>query len=324
VPSINGHFPQSGRLPRGMLARLCLVTAGGRAGWGKVPKFGHMNRLVIPSPAKINLFLKVVGKRPDGYHEIITLLSPISLFDTVVLAFHQSATSVECPHPKVPKDKNNLAYRAASLFFDALSIHDGVAIFIDKVIPVAAGLGGGSSNAAAVLMGLNQHYGSPLDDEQLKEIAIKVGADVPFFLFRRGAIATGIGERLEACEHLPPRSVVLVCPTYEVPTAWVYKNLNLTLTNCEKSIKNRYFQEDFTKVTGLLCNDLEQVTAGKFPEIKTIERALLDLGAEVALMSGSGPSVFGLFTNRQLAENAIDSVRGRGKWEIFLAELLVP
>lgn len=283
-----------------------------------------MNRLVIPSPAKINLFLKVVGKRPDGYHEIITLLSPISLFDTVVLAFHQSTTSVECPHPKVPDGERNLAYQAASLFFDAVSIDDGVAVFIDKVIPVAAGLGGGSSNAAAVLMGLNQHYGSPLTDEELKEIAVKVGADVPFFLLRRAAIAGGIGERLEACKYLPPRSVVLVCPPYEVSTAWVYKNLNLALTNCEKSFKYRYVQEDFFKVTDLLCNDLEQVTASKFPEIKIIERALLDLGAETALMSGSGPSVFGLFTNAQLAENAFDSIRGRKKWETSLVELLVP
>jgi 4-diphosphocytidyl-2-C-methyl-D-erythritol kinase len=283
-----------------------------------------MNTLVIPSPAKINLFLNVVEKRRDGYHEIITLLSPISLFDTVVLAFHQHNTSVECPHPKVPEGKRNLAYRAASLFFDAVSIDDGVAVFIDKVIPVAAGLGGGSSNAAAVLLGLNQHYGSPLDDEQLKEIALKVGADVPFFLLGGAAIARGIGDRLEAYEVLPRRSVVVVHPPHEVSTAWVYKNLNLALTNCEKSIKNRYFQKDLSKVIDLLCNDLEQVTASKFPEIKIIERALLDLGAETALMSGSGPSVFGLFTNAERAENAFDSMRGLKKGETFLAELLVP
>jgi 4-diphosphocytidyl-2-C-methyl-D-erythritol kinase len=283
-----------------------------------------MNTIVIPSPAKINLFLKVVEKRPDGYHDIITLLSPISLFDTVVLNFHQPTTSVECPHPSVPDGERNLAYRAASLFFDAVSIDDGVAVFIDKVIPVAAGLGGGSSNAAAVLLGLNQHYGSPLDAGQLNEIAIKVGADVPFFLLKGAAFARGIGDRLEAYEGFSRRSVVLVCPPYEVSTAWVYKNLNLALTNCEKSFKYRYFQEDLSKVIDLLCNDLEQVTAGKFPEIKTIERALLDLGAETALMSGSGPSVFGLFTNTQLAENAFESIRSRKKWETFLTELLVP
>ena len=283
-----------------------------------------MNTLVIPSPAKINLFLNVVEKRPDGYHEIVTLLSPISLFDTLVLVFHQPTTSVECPHPKVPEGERNLAYQAASLFFDAVSMDDGVAVFIDKVIPVAAGLGGGSSNAAAVLLGLNQHYGSPLDDEQVKEIAIKVGADVPFFLLRRAAIARGIGDRLEAYEGLSPRSVVLVCPPYEVSSAWVYKNLNLALTNCEKSFKYRYFEDDFSKVNDLLCNDLEEVTIRKFPQIRIVKRALIDLGAETALMSGSGPSVFGLFKERHKAKKAFHSVRDRGEWDTFLVDLLRP
>ena len=207
-----------------------------------------MNSLVIPSPAKINLFLKVVGKRPDGYHEIITLLCRIGLFDTVALAFNRSTISVECAHPRVPEDKSNLAHRAASLFLDALSIHDGVAIFIDKVIPVAAGLGGGSSNAAAVLMGLNQHYGLPLADQELGGIALKVGADVPFFLVRHSAIARGIGDYLEVYKDVPPLSVVLVRPTFEVSTSWVYKNLSLGLTNCEKSFKYHCFEEAFSKV----------------------------------------------------------------------------
>jgi 4-diphosphocytidyl-2-C-methyl-D-erythritol kinase len=283
-----------------------------------------MNELVIPSPAKINLFLKVVGKRPDGYHDIITLLCRIGLFDTVVLLFDQSSISVECSHPRVPEDLSNLAHHAASLFFEALSIHEGVAIFIDKVIPVAAGLGGGSSNAAAVLMGLNQHYGLPLTDGKLMEIALRVGADVPFFLFRHSAIARGIGGHLEVYEDLPPLSVVLVRPAFEVSTAWVYENLNLGLTNCEKSFKNRYFEQDFSKVKDLLCNDLEQVTIGKFPQIKIVKQALLDLGAETALMSGSGPSVFGLFTDADQAKEAFHSVRHRGGWDTFLVALLRP
>jgi 4-diphosphocytidyl-2-C-methyl-D-erythritol kinase len=283
-----------------------------------------MNSLVIPSPAKINLFLKVVGKRPDGYHEIVTLLCRIGLFDTVVLAFDQSGISVECSHPGVPQDSGNLAHRAASLFLDALSIHDGVAIFIDKVIPVAAGLGGGSSNAAAVLMGLNQHYGLPLTDGKLMEIARKVGADVPFFVFRHSAIARGIGDHLEVYKDLPPFSMVLVRPLFEVSTEWVYENLNLGLTNCEKSLKNGYFEQDFFKVKNLLCNDLEQVTIRKFPEIKIIKQALLDLGAETALMTGSGPSVFGLFKDGHQAAEAFHSIRHGGRWDTFLVGLLRP
>jgi 4-diphosphocytidyl-2-C-methyl-D-erythritol kinase len=283
-----------------------------------------MNELVIPSPAKINLFLKVLGKRSDGYHDIISLLCRIGLFDTVVLSFDQSSITVECSHPGVPEDPSNLAHHAASLFFDAVSIHEGVAIFIDKVIPVAAGLGGGSSNAAAVLMGLNQHYGLPLKDKELMEIALEVGADVPFFLLRHSAIARGIGGHLEVYEDLPPLSVVLVRPTFEVSTAWVYKNLNLRLTNCEKSFKNRYFEQDFSKIKDLLCNDLEQVTIRKFPQIKIVKQALLDLGAETALMSGSGPSVFGLFTDEDQAKEAFNRVRHRERWDTFLVALLRP
>ncbi len=283
-----------------------------------------MNSLVIPSPAKINLFLRVVARRPDGYHNIVTLLSRISLFDSVVLSFHQSATSVECAHPKVPEDRTNLAYRAASIFFEALSVDEGVAIFIDKAIPVAAGLGGGSSNAAAVLMGLNEHYGRPFHNAQLMEMAGKVGADVPFFLFRDPAIARGIGNDFEAYPYLPPLSVVLVCPPFEVSTARVYKNLNLGLTNWEKSFKNRYFEENFFKAKHLLSNDLEQVTIAEFPEIKIIKEALVDLGAEIALMSGSGPSTFGLFKDPQQATKAIHGIRHQGSWDTFLVELLRP
>lgn len=283
-----------------------------------------MNTLAIPSPAKINLFLKVVGRRPDGYHEIITLLSRISLFDTVLLAFDQASISVECSHPKVPEDRNNLAHQAASLFLDALSTQEGVGIFIDKQIPVAAGLGGGSSNAAAVLMGLNQHYRFPFSNQELMEIGLKVGADVPFFLFRHVAIARGIGDDLQVYEGLPPLSVVLVCPRFEVPTVSVYKNLNLRLTNCEKNFKNRSLKQDFSRVRHFLYNDLEQVTIGKFPEIKSIKRALLDLGAEIALMSGSGPSVFGLFEDAHQATKANHSIRQRGRWNTFLVDLLLP
>lgn len=280
--------------------------------------------LVIPSPAKINLFLKVVRRRPDGYHDIITLLSRIGLFDTVVLTFNQPSISVNCSHPRVPEDRSNLAYRAASLFFEALSSHDGVAIFIDKVIPVAAGLGGGSSNAAAVLMGLNQYYGFPFKDGELLAMAVKVGADVPFFLFRHVAIARGIGNRLEVYEGLPPLSVLLVCPRFEVPTACVYENLNLTLTNREKKFKIKRFDQVFPSVKSSFFNDLEQVTIGKFPEIKTIKETLLDLGAEIALMSGSGPSVFGLFKDAQQATKATHSITHRGRWKTFLVELLLP
>ena len=285
-----------------------------------------MNTLVIPSPAKINLFLRVIGRKPDGYHEIVTLLARIGLFDTVVLNFDQPFTSVNCSHPRVPGDRSNLAYKAASLFFEALSLHDGVAISIEKVIPVAAGLGGGSSNAAAVLMGLNQHYGFPFGDGELRGIGLKVGADVPFFLFRRVAVARGIGDDLQIYEGLPSLSVVLVCPEFEISTAWVYRNLSLGLTSRERRRKIVDVNEDFSRLGQFLFNDLEQVTVGKFPEINSIKKALLDLGAEAALMSGSGPSVFGLFKDAQQATRAMHRVGRlpqREAWKTFLVELLL-
>jgi 4-diphosphocytidyl-2-C-methyl-D-erythritol kinase len=290
---------------------------------GRILK-GLVSTLVIPSPAKINLLLKVTGRRADGYHEIVTLLSRISLFDTVILTFDQPGIRVQCTHPHVPENSSNLACRAASSFFRALSVDDGVAIFIDKVIPVAAGLGGGSSNAAAVLLGLNEQYGTPLNEEALMDLASGIGADVPFFLFRHPAVARGIGDQLELYEGLPRVSVALVCPRFEVPTAWVYKNLKLGLTNYKKDFKIPPLKTLNSRNKHFLFNDLEQVTVGKFSEIRRIKRGLRDLGAEIALMSGSGPSVFGLFKDVDRAAKAVEVMRNAGERDAFLVELLLP
>ena len=283
-----------------------------------------MNTLVIPSPAKINLFLKITGKRADGYHELVTLMCRVDLYDTVTLSFDKPSISVHCPHPKVPEGKTNLAYKAAALFFNALSRRDGVAIFIEKLIPVAAGLGGGSSNAAAVLMGLNQHHGFPFSNKALMELGLKVGADVPFFLFKHAAVARGIGEQLKRFDRMPPLSAVLVCPRVQISTAWVYEHLNLRLTNCEENYNVSSLLEDSSKPKGFLCNDLEQVAVKKFPEINTIKEVLLDLGAHAAIMSGSGPTVFGLFQGPQQASLALKRIEQQGHGDCFLVNLLIP
>lgn len=280
--------------------------------------------LLIPSPAKINLFLRVLGKRADCYHELETLIARIDLFDTVALAFDQPAVTVHCSHPDVPEDQSNLVYKAASLFLGAVSRREGVAIFIEKVIPVGAGLGGGSSNAASVLMGLNEHYGFPLGNKDLMGMGLKVGGDVPFFLFRHSAVARGIGEKLEAFQGVPRLFAVLVYPRFQVSTKWVYENLKLGLTNCEKNFKVQAFKKALPRVETLLCNDLEQVTIAKFPEISIIKKALLDLGAQGTLMSGSGPTVFGLFQSPRQASTAFQMIRQQGRWDTFLAKLLVP
>ena len=142
------------------------------------------------SPAKINLFLQVTGKRPDGYHELFSLMCCVDLFDTILLQFDFKNIRIESPHPQIPLDETNLAYRAAAVFFKALNVNDGLKIIIDKSIPIAAGLGGGSSNAASVLKGLNRHYGYPFSRNQLMSMGLDLGADVPFFIFGKPALAS--------------------------------------------------------------------------------------------------------------------------------------
>jgi len=282
-----------------------------------------MNTLAIPSPAKINLFLKVTGKRPNGYHDLFSLLCRVSLFDTVTLSFDRPSITVRCSHPHVPEGRANLAHKAAVLFFEALSRKDGVAISIDKAIPVGAGLGGGSSNAAAVLTGLNQRYGFPFNEKQLMDMGLALGADVPFFILGKTALARGIGEDLEPIEDMPSLSVVLVYPRLQVSTAWVYEHLNLGLTICEENYNVSWFLEDFSRIKDFLCNDLEQVTAEAFPEISVVKRALMDVGALGSLMSGSGSAVFGLFRNQGQAAEAIQQLDQK-QWDTFLVELLLP
>ena len=288
-------------------------------------KTGNTNTLVLLSPAKINLFLKITGRRPDGYHELFSLMCRVSLYDTVTLSFDQaSSITVRCAHPHVPEGKANLAYKAAALFFEALSKGSGVDIIIDKAIPVAAGLGGGSSNAAAVLAGLNQHHGFPFNKKKLMDMGASLGADVPFFILGQTALARGIGEHLEPFDGLPLLSAVLVYPRLQVSTAWVYEHLNLGLTNCEENYKVSWFLEDHARIKDLLCNDLEQVTAEKFPEIDSVKRALLDLGAIGSLMSGSGSTVFGLFPTRQQAAEVVSRLEHQKRWDTFLVDLLLP
>ncbi len=275
----------------------------------------------ILSPAKINLFLKVTAKRPDGYHELFSLMCCVDLTDTIFLQFGLKTIRIESSHPQVPLDDTNLAHRAASVFFKALNVNDGLKIMIDKSIPVAAGLGGGSSNAASVLKGLNQHYGYPFSRNQLMSMGLGLGADVPFFLFGKPAIASGIGEKLEAYSGPLPFYFVVVYPGFMVSTAEVFQNLNLGLTKCEKKIKELFS----TKIgfnPGLhLCNDLESVTASEHPVITSIKEQLLIHGALGALMSGSGPTVFGLFSDSHTAGRAKQAMGENTPWDAFVCDI---
>jgi 4-diphosphocytidyl-2-C-methyl-D-erythritol kinase len=287
----------------------------------------------ILSPAKINLFLQVVGKRPDGYHELFSLMCCIALYDIISMNFDQDDVTVHCDDGDVPNDETNLAHRAAAIFFDELKNNPfkrdsrsgpkGVAIVIKKEIPVAAGLGGGSSNAAMVLAHLNRYYGQPFSATELNALGRAVGADVPFFLFRKPAIATGIGEKLKKYNGLKPLPILLVCPNFHVSTRAVYKNLNLGLTKCEKKLKNFLFDSSGFDVKQHLCNDLETATMSTYPELYEIKEKLLNLHALGALMTGSGPAVFGIYADNKSVHHAFEELQKDNRWRLYVADMLM-
>jgi 4-diphosphocytidyl-2-C-methyl-D-erythritol kinase len=267
--------------------------------------------------------LQVTGKRADGYHDLFTLMCCISLYDTVSIEFGVDKTSVVCNNPKVPEDDSNLAVIAANIFFKKLSKNKNIKILIDKKIPVAAGLGGGSSNAASILLGLNHYYGSLFSQDKLISMGLSIGADVPFFIFQKPALASGIGEKLEAYQKLKPFKILLIYPGMSASTSNIYKNLNLGLTKCKKKLKNFCFNEQNFDVDQHLCNDLETVTASRYPDIIEAKEALMYYGAKGSLMSGSGPAVFGLFSDSDKAQNAYNIISKNNKWKLFSADMLI-
>lgn len=269
-----------------------------------------------------------MDRRSDGYHLLFTLMSPIGIYDRITIETRKSNFRITCDHPMVPEDESNLALKAAKLFINALEAETGtfpgaVTIHLDKNIPVGAGLGGGSSNAATILLGLNRHYGCPFTLDVLMKMGLEIGADVPFFLYEKPAIATGIGEVLEAYEKLDPYKVLLVYPGFSVSTAVVYKNINLRLTNCKKKINYSFFKQEKFKPSQHLCNDLESVVIGLHSELSEIKTLLRHLGACGALMSGSGSSIFGLFDNHKLAQKAYSVLNQEKKWHIHLTDLVL-
>ncbi|MCP3678487.1 MAG: 4-(cytidine 5'-diphospho)-2-C-methyl-D-erythritol kinase [Deltaproteobacteria bacterium] len=269
----------------------------------------------LTSRAKVNITLKVLGKRPDGYHEIHSLMQPITLSDEVSLMVEEGhGVSVTCDHPQVPSDERNLAHRAATLFLTETGGRWGVSIHIKKLIPVAAGLGGGSSNAATVLFGLNELLGARLGEERLMAMGAQLGSDVPFFILQSPAIARGRGELLERIE-IPPYWYLLINPGFEVSAAWAYDNLNLTKGGAAIRISpfNLNRLREIGAVDGgmedFLHNDLEEAVLRAHPEIQAMKDLLHSAGARGTLMSGSGPTVFGLFFNEDKARRALEVAR---------------
>lgn len=273
------------------------------------------------APAKINLVLRVLRKRDDGYHDIFSVMQPVSLYDEIFIeAGPGEGISISSGSIEVPSDNSNLAYRAAEVFLKKSGIKKRVGIRIKKNIPVAAGLGGGSSDGAAVLMGLNVLLKTGFDEAALMDMASSIGSDAPFFILNSPAVATGRGTVLRRAS-LPQYHYILVNPGFKVPTKWVYDNLDLTkkfedniLTYSEESLN------DIERLKDCLINDLEAVTLRRFPEILAHKNALIEAGASGALQSGSGPTVFGVFRDGGEAAKAFNNLKQRlpGSCSIFL------
>ena len=279
----------------------------------------------IRAPAKINLRLRVVGKRKDGYHLVDSIMVPVSLYDEIeiIKARHRGKQlQVTCSHPSVPSGKNNLAYQAASLLLKQTEIPDNVRIHISKRIPVGAGLGGGSTDAAAVLLGLNRLLRLNYSLKKLEKISLSLGADVPFFIKGVPARVQGVGERISPIKKFPRIWLVIAYPGFSVSTAWVYRNLRLKLTKSRVNTSIISLLESPDKIGRLLVNDLETVTASRYPKIALLKEKLTRAGAAGVLMSGSGSSVFGVFNSRRRAKQALLRLKKEEESETFLVQVL--
>ena len=278
-----------------------------------------MNELTLHAPAKINLCISVLGKRPDGYHEVEMVMQAVGLYDEVTVRLAASGITVRCDSAAIPAGEGNITYRAAREMLDLSGTTSGIDIEIKKNIPVAAGLGGGSSDAAAVLVACNRILGTGLGRERLAEIGTRIGMDVPFFLYGPTALARGRGEVLTAVPSPPKFWVLLVNPGFETSTAWVYKNLNFGLT--KKGDCTNIARLKVSQIARSLHNDLEKVTAAAHPVIGEMEQSLLDAGALGVLMSGSGPTVFGIFEDKKACSEAAKELHTKG-WRLHPAETL--
>lgn len=274
----------------------------------------------IQAPAKLNLRLKVTGRRADGYHELVSLMVPVTLFDTLELEWASSSeVTLSCQGYPLPADDTNLVMRAARAFQAKSGVREGLSVRLVKRIPVAAGLGGGSSDAAATLMALNGLCGKSLSDADLHTLATQLGADVPFFLEGRPSLARGIGEVLEPLEGWKGSWYVVVTPPLQVSTRWVYGQYRLKeLTRDEYHYIKSMLSAKPQAIGRILENDLETITSARFPIIDRIKQRLLEVGAAGALMSGSGPSVFGVFDNEEQAARARQHLISHNLGDVFM------
>jgi 4-diphosphocytidyl-2-C-methyl-D-erythritol kinase len=280
-----------------------------------------MQSMHLSAPAKINVYLRIVGRRADGYHLLDSLMIPVSLYDELDVHVEAGphAIIIDCDDPTLPTDATNLAYKAAALLCREFAVSPRITIVLRKRIPAGAGLGGGSSNAAAVLKSLNTLLSLGFSEERLCQLGAQLGADVPFFIPCRPSQVEGIGEILTAVPSLPHRWLVVAVPPFSVSTPWAYRRFD-ELPDSHPNASSDILHPGQWPARSMLINDLERAVFPVYPQLATLKAALFTLGAEGALMSGSGSSVFGTFLHKETAERATIALQKQG--HTFLVEPL--
>lgn len=272
-----------------------------------------MKHIDLKALAKINLGLDVLGKREDGYHEVRMVMQSVYLYDNVRLESREEpGIELSSNLYYLPDDSGNIAYKAAQMMMEEFRLTGGVRITLEKHIPVAAGMAGGSANAAAVLFGMNRLFGLHLTREELMERGVKLGADVPYCIMRGTVLAEGIGEKLTVLPSIPRCAVLIAKPPISVSTRVVYEALDSKEIIRHPDIDGliqALRQGSLPDMAACMGNVLEDVTAPKYPVIREIKEEMLAAGALNAMMSGSGPTVFGLFENKMNARNAQERIR---------------
>ena len=285
-----------------------------------------MKTITRKAYAKINLGLDVIGRRPDGYHEVKMVMQSIGLYDELIfekipLSGDSPQIKIETDSTVIPVDESNIIYRAAAAIIGRYEPDSGVKIKLTKNIPVAAGMAGGSTDAAAVFHGLNALFELDMSISEMCAMGVKIGADVPYCIIGGTALAQGIGEKLTLLKPLPPCHILIVKPDISVSTKWVYDNLDAPKLERHPDIDGMVAaidNEDLDAVTLRMENVLETVTINEYPIIKEIKIKILALGAENALMSGSGPTVFGIFDEEEKAISAYDKLKN--EYEAYLVK----
>ena len=275
-----------------------------------------MNSIDLKSRAKVNLSIDVLGKREDGYHLVEMIMQTIDLYDKLkITEIEENSILIKSNSLDIPLNEDNIMYKAVNLLKNQFNIEKGIEISIEKNIPVAAGMAGGSSNAAAVLVGLNKLWNLGLSENELKDIGLKLGADVPFCITGGSALAEGIGEKLTNIKGLPEDLNILVCkPNIFVSTKEVYQSLNMDKVKRRpqnKELIDALQKEDVKFISENMVNVLEEVTSLEYSEIGQIEDIMIKNKALGSMMSGSGPTVFGLFDNKDCAIKAKEDLQAK-------------